>query len=98
MSIDHGLIFDYAVKSLVCFTCRKHPNASLAWKEKHSPDCTINHERSSGAMEKDGAVEIFTRSIDKHKLKYTVFVGDGDSSSFGAVVSAVKKYMVTIML
>ena len=85
------------MKSLVYFTCKKHPNASLAWKEKHSPDCTINHEGSTGAMEKDGAVEIFTRTIDKHKLKYTVFVGDGDSGAFGAGANAVTK-MVTIML
>ena len=69
----------------------------MVGKEKHFPDCTINHEGSSGAMEKDGAVEIFTRLIDKHKLKYTVFVGNGDSSSFGAMANAVKTNMVTIM-
>ena len=47
-----------------------------------------------------GAVEMFTRSIEKHKLFYYVFVGDGDSSTFGAVVEAVKEkygneYIVT---
>ena len=39
-------------------------------------------------MEKDGAVEIFTRSVEKHNLRYTVYVGDGDSGSFGAVKEA----------
>ena len=34
-------------------------------------------------MEKEGAKEIFLRSIDKYKLKYTTFVGDGDSGCFG---------------
>eukprot|EP00795_Rhopilema_esculentum_P017784 gene17784-biopygen6622 len=34
-------------------------------------------------MEKSAAVTIFLRSIEKHKLKYVTYVGDGDSSSFG---------------
>ena len=32
-------------------------------------------------MEKDSAVEIFCRSVQKHNLRYTVYVGDGDTSS-----------------
>ena len=39
-------------------------------------------------METVAAVEIFSRSIEKRKLKYTAFVGDGDSSSFGRVKAA----------
>ena len=36
---------------------------------------------------------MFIRSIEKHKLWYTIFVGDGDSSLFGAVKEAVlEKY------
>ena len=36
---------------------------------------------------------MFLRSIEKHKLKYTVYVGDGDSSSYGEVSEAAfKKY------
>ena len=40
-------------------------------------------------MEKDGTVSIFLHSVEIRKLRYTTFVGDGDSSSFGAVVNAV---------
>ena len=36
-------------------------------------------------MEKEGAVEMFLRSIDKHNLKYTEYISDGDSNSFVAV-------------
>jgi hypothetical protein len=43
----------------------------------------INHEGSSEEMEAVAAVQIFSRSIETRKLKYTTFVGDGDSSSFG---------------
>ena len=39
-------------------------------------------------METVAAVEIFSRSIEKRKLKYTTFVGDGNSSSFGRVKAA----------
>ena len=59
----------------------------------HEQRCPINHEGSSGAMERYAAVEMFTRSIEKHNLFYNIFVGDGDSSSFGAIVAAViEKY------
>ena len=33
-------------------------------------------------MESAGAVRIFERSIARRGLKYTTFVGDGDSSIF----------------
>ena len=54
------------------------------WKEYHieSGKCEINHEKSSGAMEAAGAVEIFRRSKIKNDLVYKQYLGDGDSSSF----------------
>ena len=88
MSIDTGHVLDYSVKSLYCFKCKKNPNASVSWKEKHAESCSINHAGISGAMEKDGAVEIFTLSVEKHNLRYTVYVGDGVSGSFGAIKEA----------
>ena len=42
-------------------------------------------------MEKDGSGEIFLRSTEIRRLRYTTFVGDGDSSSFGAVANAVNR-------
>ena len=42
-------------------------------------------------MEAAAAVDIFSRSIATRKLKYTTFVGDGDSSSFGRVKEALHK-------
>ena len=42
-------------------------------------------------MEADGAVEMFLNSLDMHSLKYTTYVGDGDSSSFGCVSEALEK-------
>ena len=39
-------------------------------------------------MEASAAVEMFGRSVENLKLKYTTFVGDGDSSCFGRVKEA----------
>ena len=36
-------------------------------------------------MEKAAAVTMSLHPIEKHKLRYTVYVGYGDSSSFGEV-------------
>ena len=41
-------------------------------------------------MEAKAAVEMFERSIEKRRLRYTLFVGDGDSSCFGSVKDAMK--------
>lgn len=92
ISVDTGEILDYEVKSLFCHECKEHTSWDVEsekykqWKESH--DCQINHKGSSEEMEAVAAAEIFSRSIEKRKLKYTTFVGDGDSSSFGRVKAA----------
>ena len=93
ISIDNGCVLDYSVKSKVCTICRKFPNPTEEWIEKHKPVCAINHAGSSCSMEKDGAIEMFLRSLDKDQLKYTEYVGDGDTNSFGEVQAALyEKY------
>ena len=71
ISIDTGCVLDYSVKSLFCHECKKNINASEEWKQTHAPNCSVNHEGSSGGMERDGAIVVFTRSIEKHNLRYT---------------------------
>ena len=51
-------------------------NATKEWKEYHASVCAINHFGSSGSMEKNGAVEMFLRSVEKHKFKYSEYIGD----------------------
>lgn len=62
------------------WTRKEGTDAYMQWKEGHV--CKINHIKSSGAMEAGGTVAIFHRSIEKYKLRYTNFIGDGDSGSF----------------
>ena len=39
-------------------------------------------------MEKEGALTIWKRSIEKHKLRYTTMISDGDSATFPALSRA----------
>ncbi|GFU43936.1 uncharacterized protein TNCV_4182151 [Trichonephila clavipes] len=45
----------------------------------HNENCKTNHFENSGSMEVSGAIEIFQRSERLHGLRYTKFLGDGDS-------------------
>ena len=97
ISMDTGEVLDYEVKSKVCFQCRSRnlwPRDSKKYLDcykSHKPFCSIDHTQSAEAMEKEAAVDIFRRSIPKLGLKYTTYVGDGDSSSFGEVSDAMFK-------
>lgn len=97
ISVDTGEILDYEVKSLFCHECKAHSKMEKEsedykqWKDNHELKCEINHEGSSEEMEAAAAVQIFKRSIKTRELKYTTFVGDCDSSSFGRVNEAVEK-------
>ena len=64
------------------------PDKYYSWKNNHDNDCLINHTGSSGSMEKQAAMDMFLRSIDKHSIRYTTFVGDGDTNSFAEVKHA----------
>lgn len=50
--------------------------------------CKVNHVGSAGGMEPVGAVRIFQRSEQKHNLKYTQYLGDGDSAAYKKVAAA----------
>ena len=90
LSVRTGQVLDYEVKSLFCYECAHHRDDDpttekfMQWKIAHEKECQINHVGSSAAMESAGAVSIFLQSINKG-LRYTTFVGDGDSSCYGDV-------------
>ena len=90
IAVETGEVVDYEIKCLYCQQCATQKcklslEAFNAWYEKHEPYCKINHEGSSSAIETVAAVEMFLRSISKRSLRYTTYVGDGDSSSFANV-------------
>ena len=55
---------------------------SLDWWEEHQASCEANYKVSSPAMESHGALNIWKRSVELYKLRYTSMISDGDSSSF----------------
>ncbi|XP_065065605.1 uncharacterized protein LOC135691614 [Rhopilema esculentum] len=89
--METGEVVDFEVLSMHCHECRKHQHenkdseAFKRWKAKHDASCQINYEGSSGGMEGIGAARIFLRSIEGRGLKYTTFIGDGDSDTFKVV-------------
>ena len=77
------------MKTKVCHVCKSNPNASEDWKKKHAKECCINHKGSAGSMEVQATLEMFMRSIERYNMRYTTYVGDGDSSSFGTLNDAI---------
>ena len=95
ISVESGEVLDYEFKSKFCFECKtrghwdKNSDCYKNWL--HENIYSIKHTSSSESIEKAAAVEMFGQSISLHNLKYTTYVGDGNSSSFGEVCEAMKK-------
>lgn len=88
-AMSNGKCVDTEVMSKQCKSCqfwnrKKGTDGYTKWLESH--DCKINHKGSAGKMESDGAVKIFKKSIYKG-LRYTTYIGDGDTKSYQEVVN-----------
>ena len=83
-AMSHGKCLDVEVLTKTCkqysyWENKKDHEHFEEWEEKHK--CDINHKGSSGGMESVGALAIFKRSVTKYNLRYTIYLGDGDSKS-----------------
>ena len=88
---DNSKVIDVIVLSKHCKQCqiwenRKDNPRYFDWKNNHN--CQINHTGSAGAMESAGALEIFRSSLVKYNLRYSHYLGDGDTSSFSKIIDA----------
>ena len=85
ISVETGKILDGEVITRKCKSCDEqykkiesiHPIVYESWKASHK--CSCNYQGSAPNMEPTGTRKIFKRSIEKNKLRYTDFYGDGDS-------------------
>ena len=69
--------------------CKKDcPEEISEYWEQHSCECPANVSGTSQVMESSAALEDWARSIRKHSLTYTTYIGDGDSSSFKRLVES----------
>lgn len=49
------------------------------WFNNHEENYTINHTGTTRKMEIDDVKEMFSRSMEKNGVKYTTYIGDGNS-------------------
>ena len=88
IEVHTGLVLDLAVVSLYCQSCTHakaryggtHTSEYKAWKEQHT-ECNANYAGTSGGMEADAAETLWSRSVDRHKFRYTTLLSDGDSKT-----------------
>eukprot|EP00112_Aurelia_sp_Birch-Aquarium-sp1_P002811 Seg1311.5 transcript_id=Seg1311.5/GoldUCD/mRNA.D3Y31 product="hypothetical protein" protein_id=Seg1311.5/GoldUCD/D3Y31 len=86
-----GIPTDFEVLSNFCLKCKiatEKPD-DPEWREKHAANCPKNFTGSSNAMEVECALRLWNRSEERHKLRYTTMLCDGDSKAFDAVLAAV---------
>ena len=85
-----GLVIDYEVMSLYYHGCIDNKTWTgarerLAWEKAHAPDCCIKYAGSFKSMETEAAKRIWSRSVNKYKLRYTEMLSNGDSTTFKAL-------------
>ena len=90
ISIKSGKVLDTCILSKHCKGCTQiedlRKSDPVQYSEKmETHKCNQNYVGSSPNMEKVGTERIFERSVQKHKLYYTEFFGDGDSKAFASV-------------
>ncbi|GFW50802.1 uncharacterized protein TNCV_3590841 [Trichonephila clavipes] len=51
-------------------------------------ECLKNHNGSAGMMETVGMVRIFQRSLSHRSVRYTSYIGDGDSKTFSSITAS----------
>ena len=90
ISVDYGRILDVHVMSKFCQLCNAAEKIKTQEPDKYlqliDHTCTKNHDGSAPAdVEDHGVKTIFQRSIEKNKLRYLEFYGDGDSKGHASV-------------
>ena len=95
ISTSSKKVLDYEILSRLCEKCKiwtdekqkDKPSEYEKWLERHKPNCNRNYTGSSQAMEPEAAQRIWGRSLERNRLVYSVFVGDGDSKAFQRVTT-----------
>ena len=94
IDVSTGLVLDFEVLSKYCQACALHSNREMTeaereeWRREHASHCEKNYEGSSKGMEKEAALRLWGRSLQKNNMRYTKMLSDGDSVAYKAVVDA----------
>ena len=82
-NIDTGKVLDVETLTKFCHTCERVKNDKEKLEiHRSSNECNINYQGVNGGMESEGFLSIFNRSLDKYNVRYTKYLGDGDSKSY----------------
>ncbi|KAH7945931.1 hypothetical protein HPB49_017094 [Dermacentor silvarum] len=85
-----GYVLDYHVMSNFCLGCENGPKPDSEgydlWKLSHQ--CQKNTSCKSGQMEVEAGKILFERSLQRHNLRYTTMLCDGDSRTYNAIREA----------
>ncbi len=89
-----GQVLAIEVLSKYCQECKMKKASMIgvdfeAWHADHEEKekCDINHKGSSNSMEVQGVKKIWARSVADLKLRFTTYIGDGDSKAFNTLVA-----------
>ncbi|GFX31754.1 uncharacterized protein TNCV_170871 [Trichonephila clavipes] len=85
-----GKVLDREVLSSFCKGCDSYKGVKFGikynkWQRVHKISCRKNYSGSAGTMEVDGMLRIFNRSEKLRNLKYSNYIGDGDTKTFNAL-------------
>ena len=82
-----GLPLDHAVLCNFCHKCAAAANqpSDPSSERKHLEDYTKNFNGSSNAMEVESALQLWGRSVEVNKMRYTTMLCDGGSKSYDSV-------------
>lgn len=100
ISLHNGKVIDVEPMARSCKACNlkqpmkeSDPVGYSNWKEGHV--CKYAYRGSAPAMEQHGTKAMFERSVEKYKVRYTNFLGDGDTKSFSKVKDIYDGFPVT---
>lgn len=86
IGLETGKILYAGVRNKYCSVCNR---AEKQGKPPQEHNCYKNWDSPSSSMETDIIVEGFREAESKYGLRYTTFIGDGDSSVYASLVTQV---------
>ena len=91
LSTVTGKALDVEIMSKTCKECtvwrgKEGTEEFQDWWEGHQHRCEANHLGTSGSMDATGLLAIYQRSVEDYSLRYTEFLGDGDSKAHKLIV------------
>ncbi|XP_077503578.1 uncharacterized protein LOC144114016 [Amblyomma americanum] len=82
-----GYVLDYVLLSNFCLGCETGPKLNTGgyelWRSHH--ECQKNTNCKAGQMEVEAGKILFERSLQRHNMRYTTMLCDGDSRTFNVL-------------